>query len=83
MSARKPLDAEMVRILKAARDGSLYLSLQGRWKITEAANPDRRARELLVARGYIAPSWRIQRGDSPLTTSGRFALEAALGKDPS
>jgi hypothetical protein len=77
MSARKPLDAEMVRILTAAAEGRLYVSASGRWKIMGDKLPARRARELLMWRGYLAYSWRVQRGDAALTESGARALAEA------
>jgi len=82
MSQRKRLTREMLRILRAAREGRLYRASQfvGRWQIEGEQPPVRRDRELLQKRGLLKPSDRV--GTASMVGLGPFTLgPTELGRE--
>lgn len=73
--ATNPEQAEILRQLRAARDGRFLCNEHGRYLIEGESRPDRKTREKLIGNGQITWRFRPTRG-MELTEKGRRELEA-------
>lgn len=64
--------AEMIRILTAAKAGLMYVNDHGRYVITHGKRPDRKTREKAVRRGWIG--YRYPSNVMYLTPDGQDIL---------
>lgn len=72
MSRNADRVAEELRILRAAKDGRLYLNEAGRWLIADEPRPDPKARRYLVQSGRVHSAWRWR--ETSITDKGRAML---------